>query len=182
MSSHLWWVHAHYSPQFVEQWTYVSSPLLYSHPPGQEQVPLDEAWEGCRDEFVSGLGRRLPVNFGCWIVVFIWCNYLSILYRTPLYIKDVTFISVPCVTICVRLDPSTLGDYFRARVLVPLEPECDRCTPESYCSPSGAPPSTGWLPFSWISSLFLLGFFCSWVLDFYASFYVFFWGVASSLP
>jgi hypothetical protein len=41
----------------------VSSPLLYSHPPGQEQVPLDEAREGCRDEFVSGLGRRLPVNF-----------------------------------------------------------------------------------------------------------------------
>jgi hypothetical protein len=33
MSSHLWWVHAHYSPQLVERWTYVSSPLLYSHPP-----------------------------------------------------------------------------------------------------------------------------------------------------
>jgi hypothetical protein len=25
--------------------------------------------EGCRDEFVSGLGRRLLVNYGCWIVV-----------------------------------------------------------------------------------------------------------------
>jgi hypothetical protein len=33
MSSHLCWVHAHYSPQLVERWTYVSSPLLYSHPP-----------------------------------------------------------------------------------------------------------------------------------------------------
>jgi hypothetical protein len=30
--------------------------------------------------------------------------------------------------------------------------------------------SAGWLPTSWISSLFLLGFFCSWALDFYASF------------
>jgi hypothetical protein len=33
-------------------------------PPGQEQVPQDEAHGGCCDEFVSGLGRRLPVNFG----------------------------------------------------------------------------------------------------------------------
>jgi hypothetical protein len=32
-------------------------------PPGQEQVPQDEAREGCCDAFVSGLGRRLPVNF-----------------------------------------------------------------------------------------------------------------------
>jgi hypothetical protein len=32
MSSHLWWVHAHYSPKLVEWWTCVSSPLL-SHTP-----------------------------------------------------------------------------------------------------------------------------------------------------
>jgi hypothetical protein len=40
--------------------------LAVSHPPhtGQEQVPHDEALGGCRDEFVRGLGRRLPVNFG----------------------------------------------------------------------------------------------------------------------
>jgi hypothetical protein len=42
---------------------YVSSPLLYSHPPGQEKVPLDGVHEGCCDEFVSGQDRRLPVNF-----------------------------------------------------------------------------------------------------------------------
>jgi hypothetical protein len=41
----------------------------------------------------------------CWIVVFAWCNYLTILYRTLLYINDVTFVSVPWVIICVRLDP-----------------------------------------------------------------------------
>jgi hypothetical protein len=57
-----------------------------------------------------------------------------------------------------------------------------RCAPDNYYSMSGAPPGAGWLPFSWISLLILLGFFCSWVLDFSASFYVFFWGVASSLP
>jgi hypothetical protein len=33
--------------------------------PGQEQVPQDEDHEGCYDEFVRGLGRRLPVNYGC---------------------------------------------------------------------------------------------------------------------
>jgi hypothetical protein len=39
--------------------------LAISHPPtGQEQVPLDEALGGCCVEFVRGLGRRLPVNFG----------------------------------------------------------------------------------------------------------------------
>jgi hypothetical protein len=42
------------------------SSLLLSHTPptGQEQVQQDEARGGCYDEFVSGLGRRLPVNFG----------------------------------------------------------------------------------------------------------------------
>jgi hypothetical protein len=38
--------------------------LAVSPPIGQEQVPQDEVQGGCRDEFVSGLGRRLPVNFG----------------------------------------------------------------------------------------------------------------------
>ena len=40
--------------------------LAVSQPPiGQEQVPHDEAHGGCCDEFVRGLGRRLPVNF--WV-------------------------------------------------------------------------------------------------------------------
>jgi hypothetical protein len=33
--------------------------------PGQEQEPQDEEHEGCRDELMRGLVRRLPVNFGC---------------------------------------------------------------------------------------------------------------------
>jgi hypothetical protein len=33
--------------------------------PGPEHVPQDEEHEGCCDEFVRGLGRRLPVNYGC---------------------------------------------------------------------------------------------------------------------
>jgi hypothetical protein len=37
--------------------------LAVSHPhTSQEQVPLDEAHDGCCAVFVSGLGRRLPVD------------------------------------------------------------------------------------------------------------------------
>jgi hypothetical protein len=43
---------------------YVSSPLLSHTSTGQEQVPQVEAHGVCCDEFVRGLGRRLPVNFG----------------------------------------------------------------------------------------------------------------------
>jgi hypothetical protein len=84
-----------------------AQPCCTHIPPGQEHVPQDEAHEGCCEEFMGGLGRRLPINYGCWIVVFVWCNYLTILYITLLYSKDMTFISVPWVIICVRLDPST---------------------------------------------------------------------------
>jgi hypothetical protein len=45
--------------------------VVLTFPPGQEQVPLDEAHEGCYDEFVSGLGRCLLVNYGYWIVIFV---------------------------------------------------------------------------------------------------------------
>jgi hypothetical protein len=101
--------------------TYVSSPLLYSHPFMSRQVPRDEEHEGCRVEFMRGLGRRLPVNYGCCIVDFVWCNYLTILYKTLLYSKDVAFVSVPWVIICVRLDPSIR----HARVWPPKS-GCDR--------------------------------------------------------
>jgi hypothetical protein len=45
--------------------------LAVSPPIGQEQVPQDEAHGGCCDEFMSGLGHRLPVNFGLLDRVFI---------------------------------------------------------------------------------------------------------------
>jgi hypothetical protein len=37
----------------------------------------------------------------------------------------VTFDPVPLYIICVRLGPSTPGDFVRARVLVSLKPGCD---------------------------------------------------------
>jgi hypothetical protein len=39
--------------------------LVVLTPLGQEQVSQDKELEACRDEFVRGLGRRLPVNYGC---------------------------------------------------------------------------------------------------------------------
>jgi hypothetical protein len=43
-----------------------------------------------------------------------------------LFSKYVTFDPVPWFIICVRLGPSTPGDYVRARVLVPLKSGCDK--------------------------------------------------------
>jgi hypothetical protein len=69
--------------------------LAVSHPPtGQEQVPQDEAHGGCCDEFVSGLGRRLPVNFGLLDRCLLICNYLFCI-ELQLYSKVVTFDHVP---------------------------------------------------------------------------------------
>jgi hypothetical protein len=51
---------------------------VVTFPPSREQVPRDEEHEGWHDVFVRCLGRRLLVNFSCWIVVFVCCNYLSI--------------------------------------------------------------------------------------------------------
>jgi hypothetical protein len=43
---------------------YVSSPLLNS-PQVKNTYRQDEEHEGCRDEVVRGLGRRLLVNYNC---------------------------------------------------------------------------------------------------------------------
>jgi hypothetical protein len=73
-------------------------------PPGQGHVPQDEELEGCRDEFLRGLGHLLLVNYGCGgslssydVINYLFCT------EPLLYSKDVTFVSVPCVIICVRL-------------------------------------------------------------------------------
>jgi hypothetical protein len=71
--------------------------LAVSHPPtGQEQVPRDEEHGGCCGEFVRGLGRRLPVNFGVAgplspynVIIYLFCIELL------LYSKVVTFDPVP---------------------------------------------------------------------------------------
>jgi hypothetical protein len=127
MSSHLWRVHAHYSPQLVELWTYVSS-LLLSHTPHRSRTGTKGwgAWrmlwrvrERSRSLSPSQLWVARPLS-PYNIIIYLFCTELW------LYSKDVTFDPVPWFIICVRLGPSTPGDYVRARVLVPLKPGCDR--------------------------------------------------------
>jgi hypothetical protein len=113
MSSHLWRVHAHYSPQLVERWTYVSS-LLLSHTPHRSRTCTAGwgAWrmlwwvrERSRPSSPSQLwiaGSLSPYD----IIIYLFCTNIL------LYSKDVTFVSVPLFIICVRLGPSTPGDYF----------------------------------------------------------------------
>ena len=50
------------------------------------------------------------------VIIYLFCIELL------LCSKDVTFDPVPWFIICVRLGPSTPGDYVRARVLVPRNP------------------------------------------------------------
>ena len=113
----------HYSPQLVERWTYVSS-LLLSHTPHRSRTgtPRWGAWrmmcyvrERSRPSSPSQLwvaGPLSPYN----VIIYLFCIELL------LYSKDVTFDLVPWFIICVRLGPSTPGDYVRARVLVPRNP------------------------------------------------------------
>jgi hypothetical protein len=120
VSSHFWRVHAHYSPQLVEVWTYVSS-LLLSQTPHRSRTGTTGwgAWgmlwwvrERSRSSSTSQLwvaGPLSPYN----VIIYLFCIELL------LYSKDVTFDPVPWFIICVRLGPITPGDYVRARVLVP---------------------------------------------------------------
>jgi hypothetical protein len=112
MSSHLWRVHAHYSPQLVERWTYVSS-LLLSRTPQRPRTGT-AGWGAWRMLWWVCERSRPSSPSQLWVArslspydVIIYLFYTELL----LYSKDVTFVSVPWVIICVRLGPSTLGDY-----------------------------------------------------------------------
>ena len=62
-------------------------------------------------------GPLSPYN----VIIYLFCIELL------LYSKDVIFDPVPWFIICVRLGPSTPGDYVRARVLAGApKPGCDR--------------------------------------------------------
>jgi hypothetical protein len=116
MSSRLWRVHAHYSPQLVERWTYVSSPLL-SHTPHRSRIGT-AGWGAWRMLWRVRERSRLSSPSQLWVagslspyevIIYLFCTELI------LYSKDVTFVFVPWFIICVRLGPSTLGEYFAPR-------------------------------------------------------------------
>jgi hypothetical protein len=125
MNSHLWWVHAHYSPRLVELWTYVSS-LLLSHTPRQEKNRWFKWSHVSRSSIRSR--RRLLVNFLAPRMDFRSCYIYFYFVRLPLCNKysDVimTFISIHSVIIYVVL----FGACMRCTRLCPLKPGCDTCS------------------------------------------------------
>jgi hypothetical protein len=123
MSSHLWGVHAHYSPQLVELWTYVSS-LLLSHTPHRSRIGT-AGWGAWRMLWRVRERSRPSSPSQRWVVgslspydVFIYLFCIELLLCS----KDVTFDHVSWFIIYVRLGPSTPGNYVRACVLVPRNP------------------------------------------------------------
>jgi hypothetical protein len=129
MGSHLWRVHAHHSPQLVEWLMCVSSPLL-SHPHRSRTGIVGwGAWRMLwrvheRSRSLSPIQLWVTRSLSSYdIIIYLFCTELL------LYSKVVTFVSIPWFIICVRLGPSTPGDYVRARVLVPLKPGCDSEAP-----------------------------------------------------
>jgi hypothetical protein len=104
MSSHLWRVHAHYSPQLVELWMYVSS-LLLSHTPHRSRtgtagwgawrmlwcVRERSRWSSPSQLWVAG--PLSPYN----VIIYLVCIELL------LCSKDMTFDPMPWFIICVRL-------------------------------------------------------------------------------
>jgi hypothetical protein len=104
MNSHLWWVHAHYSPQVVERWTYVSSPLL-PHTPHRRRTGGSRGatqWGIWLD--LGGVSESTLWRQGWTLVHFIFIiNFV----RLPLcnkYSDDiVTFIFIHCYYMCCLL-------------------------------------------------------------------------------
>jgi hypothetical protein len=122
VSSHLWRVHSHYSPQLVERWMYVSS-LLLSHTPPHRSRTGTAGWSAWRMLWRVRERSRSSSPSQLWVAGPL-SPYNVIIYFIEflLYSKDVIFDPVPWFIICVRLGPSTPGDYVRARVLVPRNP------------------------------------------------------------
>jgi hypothetical protein len=91
---------------------YVSSPLLYSHSP--QVKDRYHRMRHVKDVMMSSWvvyaiisqSTRVAGSMSSYdVIIYLFCTELL------LCSKDVTFVSVPWTIICVRLDPSTLGDY-----------------------------------------------------------------------
>jgi hypothetical protein len=110
MNSHLLWVHAHYSPQLVEIWFFVSSLLRYINPP---QVKSRWSRRSPIMRSTSWSRWRLPVN------LMAPRNNISLFYCYHIFLSDfryvimilVTFISIHFVIICDVLLCRTYETY-----------------------------------------------------------------------
>ena len=103
MNSHLWWVHTYYSPQLIERWTCVSSPLL-SHTPhrrrtgGSRGATQRGVWSD-----LGGVSQLTYWHQGWSLVRFIFIFYFFIILPLCNKYSDVivTFISIHSVIIYV---------------------------------------------------------------------------------
>jgi hypothetical protein len=109
----------HYSPQLVERWTCVSSPLL-SHTPhrrrtgGSRGATQRGVWSN-----LGGVSQLTLWRLGWILVRFIFIFYFVRLSLCNKYSDDiVTFISIRSVIICVVF----FGAYMRCTMLCPLNP------------------------------------------------------------
>jgi hypothetical protein len=92
MSSNLWWVHAHYSPQLVELWSFVSSPLRYINPhKWRAGSPGGGLLQGVR-AILGGVSLSALSCQGiilvCFIIIIYFCKTLprfNIVYDICLY-------------------------------------------------------------------------------------------------
>jgi hypothetical protein len=123
MSFHLWRVHAYYSSQHVERWTYVSS-LLLSHTPHMSRIGT-AGWGVWRMLWRVRERSRSSSSNQLWVagslspydvIIYLFCAELL------LYSKDVTFVSIPLFIICVRLYSSIPGVYFAPGSWCPRNP------------------------------------------------------------
>jgi hypothetical protein len=110
MNSHLWWVYAHYSPQLVEWWTYVSSPLLPHNPPSRRiGGPGGAAQRGVWLD-LGGVSQSTLWRQGWTLVCFIFIFYFARLPLCNKYFYDIViFIFIHFVIICVVF----FGAYLR---------------------------------------------------------------------
>jgi hypothetical protein len=114
---------SHYSPQLVERWTCVSSPLLSHTPPHRRRTggSRGAAYRGVRFD-LGGVSQLTFWRQGRSLVRFIFIIYFVSLPLCNKYSNViVTFISIHCYYICCLL-----GTCMRCTRLCPLKPRCDR--------------------------------------------------------
>jgi hypothetical protein len=123
MSSHLWWVHAHYFPQLVELWSFVCSPLQYITPHRRRTGgPGGVVLWGVRVDLggvsQSALWRQGIILSSLYLLSFIFV-------RLPLCNNDiydiVMFISIHFVIICDVL----LWRTYEMHLALSLKSRCD---------------------------------------------------------
>jgi hypothetical protein len=118
---------------------------------------------------------KLPLNYIHWTESWLLCRWA---YRTvwcPGHVNRP--LRSVAVNHCIRPSPDSLVLQPQESLVASLSSQSVQSNTEQSAAHRTCTvhcpvrhQSAGWLPTWWISSLFLLGFFCSWVLDFYASF------------